>query len=171
VASPSLAAPDDTARPEVSTPPAADTGGFGPGGAAATFPDGVPFTAPAVTVGDGRTLGILSWRRDANGATRQPGAGPATVVDATVIPVVEAPSPPLPPPPPVPQPLPPATRLDMAPPWQRTAASMWAAAAEPRRHGGLAFGIAGLILAPLAGIVLGYRQARASRAVDELVER
>jgi hypothetical protein len=172
LASPSLAAPDDTAAPEVSTPPAAaDTGASDSGGAAVTFPDGMPFTAPTVTVGDGRTPGILSWRRDANGATRQPGAGPANVVDATVIPVVEAPPPPSPPPPPVPQPLPPATRLDMAPPWQRTVASMWAAAAEPSRPGGLSFGIAGLILAPLAGVWLGYRQARASRAADQLVER
>ena len=168
LAAPSLAAPDDTALPEVSTPPAADTGGSVSGGAAVTFPDGLPFRAPTVTVGDGRTPGILSWRRDAAGATRRPDAVPADLVDATVAPAVEAPSPP---PPPVPQPQPPAIRLDLAPPWQRTAASMWAAAAEPRPHGGLAFGIAGLILAPLAGIGLGYRHARASRAADELVER
>jgi hypothetical protein len=53
---------------------------------------------------------------------------------------------------------------------QRTVASLWAAAA-PSLPGGALFGLAGLILAPIAGAWLGYRQARASRAAAQLVPR
>jgi hypothetical protein len=172
-ASPGLAPVDttNTTDPKAPIPPAVDPGGSGSGGAAVTFPDGEPFTAPTVPVGNGRTPGILTWRHGADGAPQQTGAGPADVVRATVKPVVEAPSPPSPPAPPLPQTLPPTSRLDVAPPWQRTVSSMWAAAAAPSAPGGLAFGIAGLILAPLAGVWLGYRQARASRAAAQLVDR
>ena len=168
-ASPSLAAQDDTAVTEVSVPSVPDTGGSGSGGAAITEPNGLPFTAPPVTFGNGRTPGLLTGAPD--DAPPQAAVEPAGAGDPTVAPVVEAlPPPPAPSPPQPPSPPPPAVRLEVAPPWQRTVASWWATAAEPNRPGGIGFGIAGLILAPLAGIWLGYRQARASRAAAQLVE-
>jgi hypothetical protein len=63
--------------------------------------------------------------------------------------------------------LPPSYRLDEAPA-ERMVASLWAAAA-PGWPSGLLFGIAGLILAPIAGAWLGYRQARASKAAAQLI--
>jgi len=169
VASPSLAAQDDTAVTEVSVPSLPAAPGPDSGGAAITEPNGPPFTAPPVVFGDGRTPGILSWSRASGDARPETAVGPAEILVVNMAPLVEAPPPaPAPSPPP---PSPTAVRLDVAPPWQRTVASMWAAAAEPSQPGGLGFGIAGLILAPLAGVWLGYRQARASRAAAQLVDR
>lgn len=37
---------------------------------------------------------------------------------------------------------------------------------RPAFPGGLVFGIAGLLIGPLAGVWLGYRQARAAEAVE-----
>jgi hypothetical protein len=109
-------------------------------------------TAPRVTIGNGRSPGILTG--PAEDAPLQAG-GPVEVPAPTVPPL------------PAPQ-LPVPTQLDVAPPWQRTVASLWAAAA-PSRPGGVVFGVAGLILAPLAGVWLGSRQARATRAAAQLI--
>jgi hypothetical protein len=135
--------------PEVPTPSAA--GGGGSGAAAVTAPGGSPLTPPPVTIGNGRSPGILTGRPD--NAPSRTGAP-----DVAAPPVT----------PPAPQ-LPPATQLDV-PPVQRTVATLWAAAA-PSRPGGVLFGLAGLIFAPIAGAFLGYRQARASRAAAQLVRR
>lgn len=170
VASPSLAAQDDTAVTEVSVPSVPAAPGPDSGGAAITEPNGPPFTAPPVVVGNGRMPGILSWSHASGDGPPETAVGPAEILVVNMAPLVEAP-PPVPAPSPPPPPSPPAVRLDVAPPWQRTVASLWAAAAEPSRPGGLDFGIAGLILAPLAGVWLGYRQARASRAAAQLVDR
>jgi hypothetical protein len=80
---------------------------------------------------------------------------------------VDVPAPPVPAPPPV---VVPTTKLE-PPALQRAVSSLWAAAAAPSRPGGVVFGIAGLLLAPIAGAWLGYRQARASRAAAQLVRR
>ena len=40
--------------------------------------------------------------------------------------------------------------------------------AEPASSVGSLWGLAGLILAPLAGVLLGYRQARAKKAAAEV---
>jgi hypothetical protein len=138
-----------TAVPEVPTPSPA--GGGGSGAAAVTAPGGSPFTPPPVTIGNGRSPGILTGRPD-NAPSR------------TGVPDVAAP----PVTPPAPQ-MPPPTQLDV-PPVQRTVATLWAAAA-PGLPGGVLFGLAGLIFAPIAGAFLGYRQARASRAAAQLVRR
>jgi len=138
-----------TALPEVPTPSAA--GGGGSGAAAVTAPGGSPLTPPPVTIGNGRSPGILTGRPD--NAPSRTGAP-----DVAAPPVT----------PPAPQ-LPPATQLDV-PPVQRAVAMLWAAAA-PGRPSGVLFGLAGLILAPIAGAFLGYRQARASRAAAQLVRR
>ncbi|WP_029114996.1 hypothetical protein [Mycobacterium sp. URHB0044] len=131
-------------------PPAADGGG-GSGGAAVTGSIGSSFTQPRVTVGNGRSPGILSG---------QPREAPSPAAP------VETPAPAPPPPAPAP---PPTVRLE-EPMLQRAVSSLWAAAA-PYQPGGVLFGLAGLVLAPLAGAWLGFRQARASKAAAQLVRR
>ena len=127
------------------TPPVSGGGGSGVGAVSAP-----PIAAPRVTVGNGRSPGILSGRHD---APTQPAVAP----DAAP---VEAP-------PAVAPQAPPSFRLDETPA-QRMVASLWEAAV-PSWPSGLLFGIAGLILAPIAGAWLGYRQAKASRAAAKLV--
>jgi hypothetical protein len=146
-----------TAVPVVATPPPVvparrGGGGGGSGAAAVTAPGASPVTAPPVTIGNGRSPGILTGPHE--------GAPPRTAPDAA--------GPAVTPPAVMPQ-LPPSDRLDV-PPMQRTGASLWAAAAPSLPDGAL-FGLAGLILAPIAGAWLGYRQARASRAAAQLVPR
>jgi hypothetical protein len=143
--------PAEPALPAVPIRPVA--GGGGSGAASLTTPGGSPVTAPPVTIGNGRSPGILTGRAD--DAPSRAGA-----LDVT--------RPPVTPPAVTPQLLPP-DRLDVPPP-QRAVAMLWAAAA-PGRPGGVLFGLAGLILAPIAGAWLGYRQARASRAAAQLVPR
>ena len=127
-------------------------GGGGSGAAAVTAPGASPFTAPPVTIGNGRSPGILTGPHEDAPSRAAPDVGDPAVTPPTVTPQ-----------------LPPPSRLDVAPP-QRTVAALWAAAA-PGRPGGVLFGLAGLILAPIAGAWLGYRQARASRAAAKLVLR
>jgi hypothetical protein len=102
-----------------------------------------------VTVGNGRSPGILSGRHE---------APTPKAVTPDAIPV-EAPA--------VAPQAPPSFRLDEAPA-ERIVASLWEAAI-PSWPSGLLFGIAGLILAPIAGAWLGYRQAKASKAAAKLV--
>jgi hypothetical protein len=139
----------------VPTPPVAaaparpvSEGGGGGGGGAVTVA-APPITPPLVTVGNGRSPGILSGR---DAPARE---GPVDVVVPAVTPQAVAP--------PLPQPY----RLEVTPA-QHMVASLWSAAA-PGWPGGLLFGLAGLILAPIAGAWLGYRQARASRAAAQLI--
>jgi hypothetical protein len=42
---------------------------------------------------------------------------------------------------------------------------------RPAFPGGLVFGIAGLVVAPLAGVWIGYRQARGADAADQFADR
>jgi hypothetical protein len=105
------------------------------------------FEPPKVTVGNGRTPGIQDRDREPRWRVSAP---------------EPAPPPPPPSPPPAPAPswverihIPPAMpkQLGVAPASNMTD-PMW--------------GIAGLLLIPVAGAVLGYRQARASQAAAEL---
>jgi hypothetical protein len=137
--------------PAAQDPEVADGGGSG----AADAPTEA-VSAPPVMVGNGRAPGELT--DPARGAPSQRLPGP---VDAAVAAGFPAVSPQLP--------LPDQLRGSWQ--WQRTVASVWAAAAAPSRPGGLLFGLAGLLLAPIAGAWLGYRQARASRAAAELTRR
>jgi hypothetical protein len=139
--------PEEPALPAVPIRPVAGGGGSG---AAAVGP---PVTAPSVTIGNGRSPGILTGRPD-DAPSR---AGAPAAAGPAVTPAVVTPQ------------LPPPDRLDVPPP-QRAVAMLWAAAA-PGLPGGVLFGLAGLILAPIAGACLGYRQARASRAAAHLVPR
>jgi hypothetical protein len=116
------------------------------GGGASPVAAAPPVTPPAVTVGNGRSPGILTGRPKR--APRPTGTAPNVAPAATPH-------------------LPPTDRLDVAP-TERIVASLWAAAA-PGRPGGVLFGLAGLIFAPIAGAWLGYRQARASRAAAQLI--
>jgi hypothetical protein len=137
----------------VPTPPVAAAparpvsgGGGGGGGATVAVP---PVRPPLVTVGNGRSPGSLTGR----GAPTS--EGPVEVAVPAITPPVVTPQPP------------PPYRLE-ATPAQHMAASLWVAAALGL-PGGLLFGLAGLILAPIAGAWLGYRQARASRAAAQLI--
>jgi hypothetical protein len=142
--------------PEV---PAKAVGGGGSGGAAQPA-----FVAPTVTFGDGRTPGFLGG-----------GAQPTVAAGSVPSPVAPAPAPV----PPAANPSSPAPSEVIRP---TTALRefdsqgpefinrIWA----PLRRafpGGLVFGIVGLVVAPLAGAWLGYRQARAADAGDQLVDR
>lgn len=138
-----------TPAPAVPSVPAGRVSGGGDSRPAAVAAP--PVTAPRVTFGNGRSPGILSGRPE-----HAPGGNTSDVV-----------APPPEAPPAVTPQLPPAYRLDEAPA-QRMVASLWAAAA-PGWPSGLLFGIAGLILAPIAGAWLGYRQARASKAAAQLI--
>lgn len=122
---------------------------FGGPGSARSDASNSGFSPPRVTVGNGRSPGILSGD-DSEPRWRVPAAEPAP-----------APPPPPPPPPAVesswvdqfatPSVLP--KQLAVAP------AADWA---------GPLWGIAGLLLIPAAGAVLGYRQALAAHAVERL---
>jgi hypothetical protein len=126
--------------------PASPVSGGGGGGAATVAAP--PITAPRVTVGNGRAPGILTGQHEKAPTAEIPVASPVVT-------------------PPVSVQLPPPYRLDVAPA-ERVVASLWAAAA-PGRPGGVLFGLAGLILAPIAGAWLGVRQARASKAAAQLI--
>lgn len=142
------------------SPSAAPTvGGGGGGGALAT--NGV-LASPLVTFGNGRTPGLLSRR-----SGRVQLAAGAVPPAAEPVPVIVA-APALPPPSaPGPGQIIPLSDEQRGPAYIE---GLWAPI-QPAFPGGLLFGIAGLVLMPLAGVWLGYRQARASRAASELVEQ
>ncbi|MCW2561207.1 MAG: hypothetical protein JWP55_5171 [Mycobacterium sp.] len=136
-----------TLTPTPAIPARPVSGGGGSGAAAVAAP---PVAAPPVTVGNGRSPGILTGRRE-----DVVGEAPADVAPPAEAPPAVTPQ------------LAPLYRLAAAPA-ERTVESLWAAAA-PGWPDGLLFGVAGLIFAPIAGGWLGYRQARASRAAAQLV--
>ena len=108
------------------------------------------FDAPRVTVGNGRSPGVQDDDREPRFGFTAPEPAPA-------------PPPPLPPPPP-PAPEPSwADRIYTPPAMPKqlgvTPTASWT---EPL------WGIAGLLLIPAAGAVLGYRQAKAAKSVAEL---
>lgn len=131
-------------------------GGVGAGrtpGGSGTDRAGVPgarFDPPRVTFGNGRTPG--TQQRDSEPQWRAPVAEPA-------------PAAPPPPPPPAPAPAP-------APSWvgRIPAAPVLTQMGEPRPAdwSDPLWGVAGLLLIPAAGAVLGYRQARAAHAAERL---
>lgn len=108
------------------------------------------FEPPRVTVGNGRSPGVQDDVREPRIGYTAPEPAPAP------------PPPPPPPPPAAPEPSW-ADRISTPPVMPRqlgvATAADWS---EPL------WGIAGLLLIPAAGAVLGYRQARAAQAVAEL---
>jgi hypothetical protein len=126
-------------------PPSAEPGG---GGSAPQGGVAAPVEAPRVTFGNGRTPGVLKTA---------PGDRPNVVSPA---PVPAAPAPP----PPAPE-SPSAALMAIEPQSQEFIDRIWAPL-RPTFGSGLLFGLAGLVLMPLSGVWLGYRQARAAKAAD-----
>lgn len=138
-------------------------GGGGGGGGGSTGQAPAPFVAPKTSVGNGRTPAFISAgpeelpNRDVPApVTVRPVAAPAVAF--------------VPPPPPAPSP----SRRPVQPfewslaptpvtesPWGRTE-SGWPA--------GVLFGLAGMLLAPIAGVWVGYRHAGASKAAAHLID-
>jgi len=134
--------------------PAAAGGGGGSAGAAQPA-----FVGPTVTLGNGRTHGFL-------GGVDEPsvdaGQAPAQVNSA---PAAASPSSP------APEVMPLTTILhEFDSQGPEFIDRIWAPL-RPAFPGELVFGIAGLLLAPLAGVWLGYRQARATEAADQVADR
>lgn len=145
------ATPSPDGLPGVASPGAPGGGGAGPGAARAAAA-----MSPPVTVGNGRSPGLLSGRDD----PRVTGSGPAFIPSPELAPSTVVPAPVAPQAPPPIQPA--AERhpfIEAIP-----------APLQPAFPGGLLFGIAGLVLMPLAGVWVGYRQARATRAASQLIE-
>jgi hypothetical protein len=140
------------AVPAAPDPADSDRGG-GSDSAGATAGDIPAVASPPVRVGNGRSPGILTNSRETTPS--RAGAGPTYVPSPAAAP----------PPEPVPAPPPPSEPEPM----RRTVDALWAAA-EPTRPDGVLWGIAGLVLAPIAGGWLGYRQARASKAAAHLIK-
>ncbi|QNJ95463.1 hypothetical protein HZU40_15315 [Mycolicibacterium fluoranthenivorans] len=111
------------------------------------------FVAPKVTFGDGRTPG--------DGARHPVVSVPQPGVAITLPPVVMAVPAPLGI---APAPAPPSAPLDLS------ALHGWDSA-RPGQPMTSWFGVAGLLLIPLAGAALGYRQARAAKAASTLAIR
>jgi hypothetical protein len=109
---------------------------------------GPQFKPPRVTFGDGRTPGI----QDHDPKPRWGGNAPEP-----------APPPPPPPPPPVIAPTPPANQRSHEPRViQQLVVAPMSALHDPF------FGVAGLLLIPATGAILGYRQARAAQDAEKL---
>ncbi|HEX2213466.1 MAG TPA: hypothetical protein VHH12_08460, partial [Mycobacterium sp.] len=146
---------EDTARLSPNDAGASDFGAsdssFG-GGSGSDSPRGTSaFEPPQVTFGNGRAPGIQS------GDSEPRWQAPA--------PRLAEPPPPLPPPPPAP--------VAPAPSWVDRIATPPAVArqfvvAPAAEMTDPLWGIAGLLLIPAAGAVLGYRQARAAQSAERL---
>jgi hypothetical protein len=157
----SLVAAQSPPAVAATTPEVAAVVGSSGGGSGGAAPPA--FVAPTVSFGDGRTPGFLGGANlsaAAGGSNPSPDpAAPAPVPSALE---QWAPAPAV---------MPPTTMLSelgSQPP--DFIDQMWAPL-RPTFPGGLAFGITGLLIAPLAGVWLGYRQARASQTADQLVDR
>lgn len=165
VARPTALAPAAVAAPPaepsaIASAPIATTssGGGGGGGGAAAATTATPLVSPRVVVGNGRT----------------PGARPARIRAAAPPPppVVVLPAPPVVAPTALAVPVTPLTATTTGPA-DRPAARPGAAGllvAPAGSGGGIGplWGLAGLVLAPLLGVYLGHRQARASDAAAQL---
>jgi hypothetical protein len=123
---------------------AADRGGSDRAGA----PD-ARFSPPRVTVGNGRTPGIQ--RRDVAPQWQAPAPQPAPAA---------------PPPPPPPAPAPPPSWVHRIP--TPPVLTQQRGTPGPADWSDPLWGLAGLLLIPAAGAVLGYRQARAAHAAEKL---
>jgi hypothetical protein len=143
---------------EVPAEAPAPTAGGGSGGAA--LPASV---APTVTFGNGRAPGFLGGAEQPTIA-EEPIPSPVNAASAPVPPAVDQFSPA----PAVPPAL--TTVRQLASQRPEFVDRIWAPL-HPAFPGGLAFGITGLVIAPLAGMWIGYRQARSAEAADQLADR
>lgn len=137
-------------------PGASVVGGFGAAGApggSGSDRAGVPsarFEPPRVTIGNGRTPAVQ--RRDSEPRWRTPVFEPAPAAP--------------PPPPAAPAPAPPPAVVAPAP--SAPVLTQQLGVTEPTDWSDPLWGLAGLLLIPAAGAVLGYRQARAAHAAERL---
>ncbi|KAA0100738.1 hypothetical protein CIW49_04030 [Mycolicibacterium sp. P1-18] len=136
------------------SPPTARTGrgGVGPVRPAATRP------TPRVVVGNGRPPAPVRVPVDAAAPPVPPRA--IVAVPPPVAPIAVT----------VAAPAPMTVRTAPAPRLHLPAPRPWEAV-RPGWPTGTIFGIAGLLLAPIAGMWLGHRQARASKSASQLVSR
>ena len=131
-------------------------GGFGAAGApgrSGLDRAGAPsagFEPPRVTFGNGRAPVVQ--KRDAEPQWRGPVSEPAPAAP--------------PPPPAAPAPVPAPTRVDPVP--DAPVLTQQMGEAGPADWSDPLWGLAGLLLIPAAGAVLGYRQARAAHAAERL---
>ena len=149
------------------TAPAAASGG---GGSTLAGPgiSTVPLLTPRVIFGDGRSPAFLPERLDERPGGQDVGPTVAGPLPATPSSRPLALSPPVLAPAVLPAPL---TMISVPWPLSETpVTSIWGQAA-PGWPAGLLFGIAGLLLAPLGGVWLGHRQARAAKTAAQLVSR
>lgn len=128
----------------------------------------VPFTAPVVTFGDGRTPAFLAETPE-----ELPGRSTPRPLVKQAQPTAAATAAVAPPPRPALEPVAVTGHLlaVVPAPWplsETTVTSLWGRV-EPGWPAGLLFGIAGLLLAPIGGVWLGWRQARAARSASQLV--
>lgn len=150
----------DTAdRPTASAPDGGTVAPFGGAAGAASVPaaggTAVPVEAPPVTFGNGRDPWALATADQVGPGGPAPAPGPPAV--AATPPVVLPPAPPT---------AVPAVLEEQALPWLTS--QMWGPV-EPGPGSSALFGVAGLVLLPLAGVWLGYRQAQATRSASRLV--
>lgn len=158
----------DTAVPAPADSAAAAAGGSGSGGGGA-IPTPVVIVVPSVTFGDGRSpapAGVLAEEAGAPQAVASTVLRVSPVEPAISEPVVELPT--------TAAGVMPAPLAAEPRPWPLSrppVTAVWGGHAESSWPAGLLFGIAGLLLAPLGGIWLGQRQARAAKAASHLVSR
>jgi hypothetical protein len=108
---------------------------------------------PRVIFGDGRSPGLLSVAERAIAQPISAEAAPAGLAEPTGAPLAS------------PMPF----TLDVSPwPLSETAVTTFWGKVEPGWPVGVLFGIAGLLLAPIAGVWLGHRQARAAKVTSSL---
>lgn len=145
---PTVAVPVSAPAPAPVSVAITGTGGGGTAGASVA-----PRVVPRATFGDGRSPGLLSA---AEPATAQPiPAGPALA--PVVEPTGAAPASPTP------------LTMDVGSwPLSETPVTTFWGKIEPGWPVGVLFGIAGLLLAPVAGVWLGHRQARAAKVSSNL---
>jgi hypothetical protein len=133
-----------------------------PAGGGGAVPGDVPaaIERPTVRFGNGRTPGLLSsGRPGAEIPAEAPGRAVPAAPEAAIAPIV------LPPTPPTGLP---NVGAESKLPW--IVSEAWSPIG-PGDNSGALFGLAGLLLIPLAGVWLGYRQAMAARAAASLSER
>jgi hypothetical protein len=141
---------------EVPTAPSPVSGVGAGGGGSASGESAPPIVTPRVIVGDGRRPGVLP-QRPAEVSSMPEVAPPLSVVPVPPLPVL-APSVPLP-------------LTAESSPWPLSGtpvASLWVDV-QPGWPMGALVGVAGLLLAPIGGIWMGHRQARAAKAASQLV--
>jgi hypothetical protein len=149
--SPTVAAAVPTVPVPASVPVAApvSVGGVGTGGGGSAGASVAPRVVPRVIFGDGRSPGLLSAGEPAIAQPMPAGPAPAPVV----APTGAAPAAPTP------------LTMDVSPwPLSETPVTTFWGKVEPSWPVGVLFGIAGLLLAPIGGVWLGHRQARAAKA-------